>query len=256
MLPPPHARRLSLARSDTIGLVLPDIGNPFFAQLAAAVEEAGDAAGLELILAATLNRPERERAYLQRMRLNHVDGLIFVTNHGDGGQLAHIINASRGIVPVDEDVRGARGPKIFCDNERSGFLAAEYLLQTGHRDLAFIGGPADVMSGADRLRGFRRAVRAAGAPARIVTKFSGPYSIAHGREATVSLLRVTPRPTAAFAASDEIALGGLSVLQESGLQVPRDISVIGFDDVGPLHLFDLPLTAIIRPSCPPRQPPS
>ncbi len=245
--PNPHARRLSLGRSDAIGLVLPDIGNPFFAQLAAAIEEAADAAGLELMLAATLNRPERERLYLERMRRNHVDGLIFVTNHGDSGELARIINAAPGVVLVDEDVRGTQGPKVFCDNEQGGFLAARHLLQIGHRDLAFIGGPADVMSGEDRLRGFRRAVRAAGTPARILAELPGSYSGQHGRAAAAALLHMVPRPTAIFAASDEIALGVLSVLKASGVRVPQEMSVIGFDDVGPLDLLDPPLTAVRQP---------
>ncbi len=245
--PNPHARHLSLGRSDAIGLVLPDIGNPFFAQLAAAVEEAADAAGLELMLAATLNRPERERLYLERMGRNHVDGLIFVTNHGDSGQLARMINSVRGVVLVDEDVQGARGPKVFCDNEQGGFLAAQHLLQIGHRDLAFIGGPPDVMSGQDRLKGFRRAIRAAGAPARALAELSGSYSISHGRAAAAALLATAPRPTAIFAASDEIALGVLSVLKASSVRVPEDISMVAFDDVGPLDLLDPPMTAIRQP---------
>lgn len=245
--PNPHARRLSLGRSDAIGLVLPDIGNPFFARLAAAVEEAADAAGLELMLAATLNRPERERLYLERMRRHHVDGLIFVTNHGDGGELARIINTARGVVLVDEDVHGALGPKVFCDNEQGGTLAARHLLQAGHRALAYIGGPTELMSGKARLSGFRQAVRAAGPPARVVAELSGPYSLAHGRAATISLLAMTPRPTAIFAASDEIALGVLSVLKAEAIRVPHDMSIIGFDDVGPLDLFDPPLTTIRQP---------
>ncbi len=245
--PNPHARRLSLGRSDAIGLVLPDIGNPFFARLAAAIEEAADAAGLELMLAATLNRPDRERLYLERMRRHHVDGLIFVTNHGDDGELARIINAARGVVLVDEDVRGAHGPKVFCDNEQGGALAARHLLRAGHIALASIGGPAELMSGEARLRGFRETVRAAGPPAHILAELPGAYSLAHGRAATTSLLAMTPRPTAIFAASDEIAIGALSVLKASGIRVPHDISIIGFDDVGPLDLFDPPLTTIRQP---------
>jgi LacI family transcriptional regulator len=245
--PNPHARRLSRGRSDVIGLVLPDIANPFFAHLAASVEEAADAAGLELTLAATLNRPEREHLYLERMRRNHVDGLIFITNHGDDGTLARIINQTQGVVLVDEDVRGAHGPKVFCDNEQGGWLAARHLLEAGHRDLACIAGPADMMSGELRLAGFRRAVQEAGPPARILAVLPGPYSAAHGRAAAAALLDIRPRPTAIFVASDEIVLGVLPVLRAAGLPVPEAISVIGFDDIAPLDLFDPPLTTIRQP---------
>ncbi len=245
--PNPHARRLSRGRSDAIGLVLPDIANPFFAQLAASVEEAADTAGLELTLAATLNRPQREHVYLERMRRNHVDGLIFVTNHGDDGTLARVINQTRGVVLVDEDVRGARAPKVFCDNEQGGYLAGRHLLEAGHRDLACIAGPADMMSGELRLNGFRRAVQEAGPPARLLSVLPGPYNAAHGRAATAALLEMRPRPTGVFIASDEIALGVLPVLRAAGLSVPDAISLIGFDDVGPLDLFDPPLTTIRQP---------
>lgn len=90
--PNPHARRLSLGRSDTIGLVVPDIANPFFALLVATVEEEADRRGLGVSLFATLNRPGREISYLQLIEKNHVDGLIFMTNHPDDGRLADLIN--------------------------------------------------------------------------------------------------------------------------------------------------------------------
>ncbi|HUA76943.1 MAG TPA: LacI family DNA-binding transcriptional regulator, partial [Acetobacteraceae bacterium] len=112
--PNPHARRLSLGRSETIGLVLPDIANPFFARLAAAIEEAADRARLGLVLSATLNRQGRELDYIERMRSNHVDGLIFVTNHTDDGTLRRALNAAPGVILIDEDVPGAAVPKVFC----------------------------------------------------------------------------------------------------------------------------------------------
>src|ERR1700712_706088 len=89
--PNPHARRLSMGRSDTIGLVVPDIANPFFAQLADAVERAAAARGLDLMLCATRNQPQRELDYIAWMRRNHMDGLLFATNHTDDGSLARAI---------------------------------------------------------------------------------------------------------------------------------------------------------------------
>src|SRR5579872_3529796 len=181
--PNPHARRLSLGRSDSIGLVLPDIANPFFARLAAAVEQAADDAGLSLVLSASLNRPRRELAYLQQMRLNHLDGLIFVTNHGDDGQLAKALNQTRGVVLMDEDVSGTKVGKVFCENEVGGFLAGRHLIENGHRVLAYVGGPADLMSGAERAEGFRRAAREGGSSIRVVAEMFGAYNAAHGAAA-------------------------------------------------------------------------
>jgi LacI family transcriptional regulator len=245
--PNPHARRLSLGRADAIGLVLPDIANPFFAQLAAAVEQAADAAGLEVVLSATMNRPRRELAYVERMRSNHLDGLIFVTNHGDDGQLARAINATRGVVLMDEDVRATGASKVFCDNELGGLLAGQHLVEHGHKALVYIGGPADLMSGIERAQGFRRAAGSGGPSVRILAELFGTYSVAHGRAAAAAILDMAPRPTGIFAASDEIALGLLSRFKAAGVQVPADVSVVGFDDVGPLDLFDPPLTSIRQP---------
>lgn len=244
--PNPHARRLTLGRSESIGLVLPDIANPFFARLAAAIEETTSRAGLGLVLSATLNRQDREIVYIERMRRNRVDGLIFVTNHADDGTLRRALNDAPGVILLDEDVPGAAVPKVFCDNEEGGFLVGRHLLAAGHRHLAYIGGPAGLMSAQERHAGFVRAI--AGCPgATLVHESSGPYTIAEGARAAAQLLAANPLPTAIFAASDELVLGLLPVLRESGIRIPADISIVGFDDVGPLHLLDPPVSAIRQP---------
>jgi LacI family transcriptional regulator len=138
--PNPHARRLSRGRSDTIGLVVPDIANPFFATLVAAVEQEADKRGLALSLHVTLNRPGREISYVTALARNHVDGLIFVTNHPDDGVLAGLINQTGKVVIVDEDVPNAEVPKLFCDNEEGGYLAGQHLAEHGHRHIVYIGG--------------------------------------------------------------------------------------------------------------------
>ncbi len=245
--PNPHARRLSLGRAETIGLVLPDIANPFFAQLAAAVELAADERGLALDLHATLNRPGRELDYLERMRRARLDGVIFVTNHGEHAPLARALQAAPRAVVIDEDVAGTNVPKVFCDNFRGGWLAGRHLLEAGHRRIAFIGGPADVMSARERLAGLQQAVSEFASPAGIVAELHGPYSIAHGIASTKALLQSQPRPTAVFAASEEIVLGLLTALRAAGLRVPQHLSVVAFDDVGPLELLDPPMTAVRQP---------
>lgn len=244
--PNPHARRLSLGRSETIGLVLPDIANPFFARLAAAIEEVADRAGLGLVLSATLNRQGRELDYIERMRRNLVDGLIFVTNHADDGALRRALNAAPGVILLDEDVPGASVPKVFCDNEEGGFLAGRHLLAAGHRRIAFIGGPCGLMSAKERRAGLARAV-ALCPDAAVTSESFGPYTIAEGARAARALLANEERPTAIFAASDELVLGLLPVLREAGLRVPEEMSIVGFDDVGPLHLLDPPVSAIRQP---------
>lgn len=245
--PNPHARRLSLGRSETLGLVIPDIANPFFAELADAVEGAAEAHGLGLLLCATRNRVERELDYLARLRRTQVDGLLFVTNHGDDGRLARAINAAGGVVLLDEDIKGARVPRVLADNEHGGCLAARHLMAAGHCRLGFVGGPPDLSSTIERRAGFMAAIDAAGGRCRIEFEICGDYSAQAGRDAAARMLDGGADVTAVFVCSDEVTLGFLDLLRQRGVSVPRDLSLVTFDDVGPLHLLHPPLTAIRQP---------
>jgi LacI family transcriptional regulator len=246
-VPNPHARRLSLGRSDTIGLVVPDIATPFFATLVAAVEAEADLRGLALALYATLNRAGREKSYLNAIHRNHVDGLIFITNHPDDGTLAEAINRSGRVVILDEDVPGTAVPKLFCDNEMGGYLAGRHLARAGHREVLFVGGVDAMISGARRFAGFRRAMTEAWGTDAGLVRYAGEYTVDFGRAAGKRYLTEGRACTAIFATSDELTIGLLEVLRESGVSVPRDVSVVGFDDVGPLHLFAPGITAVRQP---------
>jgi LacI family transcriptional regulator len=244
--PNPHARRLSRGRSETIGLVVPDIANPFFATLVAAVEQEADKRGLALSLHATLNRPGREISYVTALARNHVDGLIFVTNHPDDGELAAVINQAGKVVIVDEDVPNAIVPKLFADNEEGGHLAGRHLADHGHRHIVYIGGPQEMISTRRRFLGLERALMERGEPFH-VTRYEGSFTVEFGRQAARRFIDEGKQATGIFASSDEIAIGLIEVLLAEGVSVPGEVSVIGFDDVGPLHLFAPPLTAIRQP---------
>lgn len=243
--PNSQARRLSLGRSETIGLVVPEIDNPFFARLADAVELAAEQRGLGLLLCVSRNQPRRELDYLALLRSNQVDGLLFLTNRRDTGALTRSINALRHVVVVDEDVPDARVPKVFVDNEDGGALAGGVLVRAGHRQLAFIGGPERMLSTIERLAGFRRALSGTGA--EIVHLAHEDYTSAGGARAAGAMLAADSRATGIFLTSDAATCGFLGVLAAHGLAVPRDLSVVSFDDVEPLGLFAPPVTAIRQP---------
>ncbi|MBP1845877.1 LacI family transcriptional regulator [Rhizobium petrolearium] len=244
--PNPHARRLSRGRSDTIGLVVPDIANPFFATLVSAVEEEADKRGLALSLYATLNRPGREISYVTALGRNHVDGLLFITNHPDNGELASLINQTGKVVIVDEDVPDAVVPKLFSDNDHGGYLAGRHLADHGHRRVIYAGGPREMISTRRRSQGLERALKERGEPFQVI-RYEGSYTVEFGREAARRFLDESMPATAIFASSDEIAIGLIEVLRAQGVSIPDEVSVVGFDDVGPLHLFAPPLTAIRQP---------
>ena len=241
--PNPHARSLSRGRSEQIGLVVPELANPFFAQLADAIEGAAVEHGLGVLLCTTSNRLERELDYLRRLRGHHMDGLLFLTNHADDGTLATAINAAAGVILLDEDVPGTSVSKVFADNVQGGMLAARHLLDAGHRVLAVVGGAPGLLSTRERSAGFRDAVgQRPGAV--LAAEYLGSYTREHGRASAVRLLREQADVTAVFTTNEEILIGLMEVLTNAGRRVPEDISVVTFDDIGPLHLFRPAITAV------------
>jgi LacI family transcriptional regulator len=240
-----HARSLGRGRSDTIGLVIPTIANPFFALLASAVEAAAEAKGLGVLLSVTSNSASRELQYVTRMRRNQVSGLLFVSAHYHTSELAQALNDTRGLVLIDEDIPGVRSAKVLYDNYHGGWLAGQHLTEYGHRRIAFIGGPSELASTRDRFAGLRDAAAQAGA--EITFELYGPYSAAHGEDAARALSSLGRPPTAVFVSSGEIMIGLLDALHRAGVAVPDRLSLIVFDDAGPLHLFNPPLTAIRQP---------
>jgi len=239
-LPNPHARRLRRGRSDTVGIVLPDIANPFFATLVAAVEAAADKRGLALSIHATLNRSGREIAYVEALSRHHVDGLLFLTNHPDDGQLAKLINQSGKIVIVDEDVPQAKMPKLFSDNEAGGYLAGKHLAEYGHQHIAYVGGPTGMLSSKRRFGGLERALIERALPYQLLC-YEGEYTVEFGRQVARRFLDERCPASAIFAGSDEIAIGLMEVFRAQNITIPDDV------DIQPLHLFTPPLTAIRQP---------
>ena len=244
--PNPHARSLSRGRSDAIGLVIPEIDNPFFSRLAAAIERAAERSGLAVMLCSTSNKVDREVNYVERLKASFVDGLLFATNHHDAdGALAAAINGAGRVVLIDEDVPGAEVSKIFSDNVQGGYLAGRCLVEAAHRRLAYIAGPRDLMSAKERGEGFREAVRASGAT--IVEEVYGGYTVEHGAKAIAHILASAPDVTAIFAGSDAILVGILRILADRGVAVGDAISIVTFDDASPLELLSVPVTAIRQP---------
>lgn len=241
--PNPHARRLSLGRSDTIALIIPDIANPFFSRLAAAMEACAAERGKMVTLHATMNRGDREIAALENASHNLVDGLVFITNHMPPADVAQRINTFSRAVVLDEDVKGARAPRVLCDNEQGGFLAGQVLYQAGHRKIAYIGGREDLFSTTARLAGLQRGMQGI-APLR---SYVDDHAAASGRELAQRFLRESDGETALFVGSDELTVGVLEVFHAQGVRVPEDISLVSFDNVRSLHLFAPAITAVEQP---------
>ena len=196
------ARRLSLGSSETIGLAMPEVANPFFAELADAVEEAASESGYGLALCITRNKLERETLYLRWLDTRHLDGLIFATNRPDDGSLRSLIGERANIVLVDEDVPGTDVPKVFVDNIEGSYLATRHLLDAGHRRIAHVTGPETLFTVQERLEGYRRALAEAQVPFDADLVRYGSYDRRFGRAVGADLIKCAHPPTALFATSD------------------------------------------------------
>lgn len=246
--PNAHARRLSHGRADAIGVVVPDISNPFFALIASEAERVAVAAGRDLVIWSSRNLVEREIACFDRLESGFVDGLILITNHEDDGRLAErVARNQRRVVIVDEDVRGALAPRFFVENETGGHAATRCLIEAGHRCIAHIGGPRGVMSAIERAAGWRRALREAGLDAPPEWHLSTEYEVEPALPVAGMLLDLDPAPTAVFAGSDAIALAVMTVARSRGVDIPRNLSLVGFDGLPIVDLLGPPLTSIAQP---------
>ncbi len=242
------ARRLSKGGSETIGLVLPDITNPFFAELADAAEEAASEHHYSLVLCITRNNPDKERQFIRWLDTCQVDGLLFTTNRPDNGLLREELVGHQRIVLIDEDIPGSVVPKLFVDNVQGGILATEQLIAAGHRRIAFVGGPDALMSVRERHEGFRQAMEHAGLDCPPERVLYGDYSREFGQSALHRLLSLPEAPTAVFAASDYLVLGLLDGLSQRGLTAPEALSLVGFDDASYAELITPRLSTIRQPA--------
>lgn len=242
------ARRLSKGGSETLGLVLPDITNPFFAELADAAEEAAFEHGYSLVLCITRNNPEKETQFIRWLDTCQVDGLLFTTNRPDNGLLCREIQRHQRIVLLDEDIPGSKVPKVFADNVQGGFIATQQLIAAGHQQIAFIGGPDELMSVRERYQGFCTALAQAGLYCPPKWVMYGEYQREFGQQALHTLFSKAIRPTAIFAASDFLVLGLLDGLRELGLRAPEDLSLVGFDDASYADFTQPRISTIRQPA--------
>jgi len=241
------AKRLSLGSAQTIGLVAPEIANPFFAALAAAAEAEARRQGYSLLIMSTGGDPNIECEHIDRLGARDVDGLLLLTSSADDGRVRDQIDGRPNVVLVDEDVPGARVSRIFVENEQGAYEATRHLIDRGHAAIAHVGGPAGLLSSRERHAGFVRAMAEAGlSPLDSWVKFGG-YDREAGLAAALDLLAQPQRPTALFAGSDYIAIGVLQGLRRLGLEAPAALSIVGFDDSGFMNCTDPPLTTVRQP---------
>lgn len=232
-------RNLVTGRSHLIGLVIPNIGSPLYGDMAEGIEDALAGTGLQVVLASTRDDPELEIGAIRDLLRHSVDsGIVINSRVGDETPL----EAYSGWVHISPE-SPSFPRRIELDNYAGGRLAVQHLIDLGHRDIAHIAGP--LREGGDRARGWRDEL--AGNDLLEGVLVMGDYTLESGANATREILE-RGRPDAIFAAGDLMAVGALRMLEASGLRVPGDVSLIGFDDAAYTTLVRPTLSTVRQPS--------
>jgi LacI family transcriptional regulator len=244
------ARSFRRKTTHTIGLLVPDNSNPFFAEMARMIEDAGFRAGYNVILCNSDLSQEKQAAYLDVLLAKQVDGLILVSSglislRDEDDPIHRVLEAGVPCVLVDRDVGDMPVDQVLVDHEQGGYLAGRHLVDLGHREIGCIVGPSDITPSAGRFAGFEHALRESGLEpvARIDSngRFDG------GEQAVERLLRSGIGFTALFVFNDVVALGVHSALRRAGYRVPDDVSLVSFDNVRLSYAVYPPLTTIAQP---------
>jgi LacI family transcriptional regulator len=245
------ARQLRAGRSRTIGLVVLDVGNPFFTDVARGVEEFAAERDTTVLLCSSSGSTEREAQQLTLLAEQRVRGVLIVPNRFSVTQLRTLRNSDTPVVLLDHRSPNRQICSVSVDDEMGGNLAVAHLLSSGHRRIAFIGGEGRANQVHDRANGGRRAIDEAGHLSSSLTMIDvESLNVAGGREAGRQLLAMSKRtrPTAAFCANDLLALGLLQEFTLAGVNVPDDLAIVGYDDIEYAAAAAVPLTSVRQPS--------
>ena len=241
------ARGLATQRTGTLGVVVPDISNPFFASIVRSAEEEAYAKGYSVFLGNTNEDPERELAVLQSLEDKHVDGLILCSSRLEDEALFDILEHFPTAVLVFRERKDAGVGAFTVDDVFGGQEAIEHLLKSGHRNIGLISGPPISLSAFGRLKGYQTALQAADIPINDSWIRHCHPVVEGGQETAYELLKHHPDVTALFCHNDLVAVGALQACAELGLRVPEDIAIIGYDDIRLAALVSPALTTLHVP---------
>lgn len=242
------ARALVLGSSGAVGLLVPDITNPFFSDIARGVGAIADKIGVGVILCNTDGRIDREVNYVRLMRRKRVDGLLLCSTTIEAPYLRELALSRIPFILVSRLSSQRDVPYVITDDHAGAKLAVEHLVDLGHRHIGFIGGPENVQASRDRMEAYLNVLRNNGLATRPDWKCYAGFTQAAGRKAAQRMLSLSDRPTAIFAANDVTALGVLEVAEGLGLRIPADLSLVGYDDISYASLPRIQLTTVAQPA--------
>jgi LacI family transcriptional regulator len=241
------ARGLATRRTATLGLVVPDVANPFFSDVARGVEHVAYAEGYNVFLCNTEEDPEREISVLKSLEEKRVDGLILCSSRLSEAELHEVVSRYSSVVLVNRRLVGDRVCSVRLDDEAGGRLATEHLLQSGHQAVGLLGGPESSHSGQLRSKGYRAALSDANLPYYPDWVRHCSPDASGGQKAARELLTAHPELTALVCYNDLVAVGALQACAKLGRRLPDDIAIVGYDDIRLAALVSPPLTTCRAP---------
>lgn len=248
-----QAANLRTGRSKFLGLTVPDIQNPHYPLFYQAAHDVAAAQGYHILLSSTFGRVTEELQALQLFEVNRVAGIIINSAEGETDEAcdARLEAFTKRGVPVVVCGRSSRGLQFdesMVKNAEAAARAVNYLHRTGHKRVGFIGGPLETLAATQRLAGFRDGLKACGLSESPELILAGEFTMASGAQQIRRLLDLPKRPTAILAANDLLAIGAIQTAQGAGIEVPRDLAVIGFGDTPYAELFSPKLTTLRVPT--------
>jgi DNA-binding LacI/PurR family transcriptional regulator len=243
------ARSLVTRQTYTIGVVVTTIADPFVAEVVQGIEATAHDYNYTVILCSSGAQPEREIAAVEMLRSKRVDGVIVTSSRIGALYLEHLERIGAPIVLINNhnESSGRYTFTVTVDNRHGGYLATEHLVQLGHRRIAYVTAPADHSSDLDRMAGYRQALIAGGIEPDLALIVTGNGRADGGERALQALIELGEPPSAVFCYNDMTAIGLMSAARQVGLSVPRDMAVVGFDDIPFASYFYPPLTTIAQP---------
>lgn len=244
--PNAQARSLRLTRTHAIGLLVSDVRNPFFADVAHAAEQAALGADYVTLLGNANENVEQQDRYIETFLTQRVDGVVVAPQGRGAGTLEALIESRMPVVFVDRTVAGFDVPSVTTDSRAGLDEAIAHLTATGHTRIAYIGGPQAISTGRERYDAFVNALPRRGIDVDPALITFGDFQELSGIKAAEQLLAASDRPTAIVAADNLMALGALAAIREHGLRLGSDIEVVAFDDIEWLAHFDPPISVIAQ----------
>lgn len=233
------AKGLTQRNSRLIGVVAPDMSNPYYPEVTRGIEDVATARGYQVLSCSTDRDPARARASIDALLAKRVAALA-VIGGGDEVVLDDRDLEAYGTEVVMIGRATRRFPTVRVENAEAGHEVGRHLLALGHRRIGFVSGHRGSSASDERLRGFRRALKEAGVEHRSEHVQNGDYTEAGGYDATRRLMNLSAPPSAIFAASDRMAIGALAALRDMQVRVPEDVALVGFDDI--------PMAEYLRPA--------